>query len=138
MKPKFFILIVFVILSIVRSVNAQGITYPYTVNQATLNPYAGLLNNAFNYSNNTFSGFAGGFNPYTGMPYFYFYQNPNNFIVPFSNLGNNPNFYNNYGRPPVSQPPMYYNQWNSIVTPSGYRPYSNPYFQMAIQGIGGW
>jgi len=117
--------------------NAQGIAYQYTRNQAVLNPYAGLLNNAFNYSNNTMSWFSGGVNMY-GIPYFYVYQNPNNYIVPFSNLNNNPNFYNNYGRPPVSQPPMYYNQWNNMVTPSGYRPFSNPYFEMATQGIGGY
>ena len=137
MKPKLFILIIFFILSIVNSINAQGITYQYTTNQRILNPYNGLLNNAFNYSNNTVSWFSGGINAY-GIPYFYFYQNPNNYIIPFSNLNNNPNFYNNYGRLPVSQTPIYYNNFNNIITPSGYRPYSNPYFQMATQGIGGW
>lgn len=137
MKPKLFILIIFFILSIVNSINAQGITYQYTTNQRILNPYNGLLNNAFNYSNNTISWFSGGINAY-GIPYFYFYQNPNNYIIPFSNLNNNPNFYNNYGRLPVSQTPIYYNNFNNIITPSGYRPYSNPYFQMATQGIGGW
>ena len=137
MKPKLFILIIFVILSIINSINAQGIAYQYTTNQRILNPYNGLLNNAFNYSNNTVSWFSGGINAY-GIPYFYFYQNPNNYIIPFSNLNNNPNFYNNYGRLPVSQPPIYYNNFNNIVTPNGYRPYSNPYFQMATQGISGW
>jgi hypothetical protein len=131
------ILTFFLFLLFGNIVNAQGIAYQYTTNQRVLNPYAGLLNNAFNYSNNTFSYFASGFNA-AGYPYFYLYQNPNNYIVPFSNLGNNPNFYNNYGRPPVSQPPLYLNQWNSMVTPSGYRPYANPYFQMATQGIGGY
>ena len=40
------------------------------------------------------------------------------------NYGYNPNYgYNN-------------NNWNRYVTPSGYRPFVNPYFQMATQGIG--
>jgi hypothetical protein len=30
------------------------------------------------------------------------------------------------------------NGFNRYVTPSGYRPYDNPYFRMATQGIGGW
>lgn len=137
MKNIIFKILILTILSFANFANAQGIVYQYTTNQRVLNPYAGLLNNAFNYSNNTVSWFSGGVNMY-GMPYFYFYQNPNNYIIPFSNLNNDINFYNNYGRIPVSQPPMYYNQWNNIVTPSGYRPYSNPYFQMATQGIFGW
>jgi len=35
--------------------------------------------------------------------------------------------YNNYN---------YNNNWNRYVTPSGYMPFNNPYFQMATQGIG--
>ena len=30
------------------------------------------------------------------------------------------------------------NKFNRYVTPSGYRPFDNPYFRMATQGIGGW
>jgi hypothetical protein len=30
------------------------------------------------------------------------------------------------------------NRFNRYVTPSGYRPFDNPYFRMATQGIGGW
>jgi hypothetical protein len=32
------------------------------------------------------------------------------------------------------------NGFNRYVTPSGYRPFDNPYFRMATQGIGigGW
>jgi hypothetical protein len=32
----------------------------------------------------------------------------------------------------------YNNGFNRYVTPSGYRPYDNPYFRMATQGIGGY
>jgi hypothetical protein len=30
------------------------------------------------------------------------------------------------------------NGFNRYVTPSGYRPFNNPYFRMATQGIGGY
>jgi len=68
--------------------------------------------------------------------------NPN-----FNNFNSYNNYYTNnfvtqcvpyYGRMPVSQRPFYSNQWNGIVTPSGYRPFFNPYFQMATQGIYGY
>ena len=41
------------------------------------------------------------------------------------------NGYNNYGG-------YGYNGFDRYVTPSGYRPFDNPYFRMATQGIGGW
>jgi len=54
----------------------------------------------------------------------------------FNNYGYN-NGYNNlylYGQ----NNNWYNNGFNRYVTPSGYRPFDNPYFRMATQGIGGY
>ena len=65
--------------------------------------------------------------------YGYNYNNYNYNNYGYRNYGyNNNNYnYNNYG--------YNNNNWNRYVTPSGYMPFNNPYFQMATQGIGrGW
>lgn len=54
--------------------------------------------------------------------------------------------YNNYGYNNGYNNSFLYgqnNNWNNngfnrYVTPSGYRPFNNPYFRMATQGIGGY
>jgi len=54
----------------------------------------------------------------------------------YNNYGYN-NGYNNgylYGQ----NNNWYNNGFNRYVTPSGYRPFDNPYFRMATQGIGGY
>jgi hypothetical protein len=64
----------------------------------------------------------------------YGYNNYNYNNYGYRNYGyNNYNYgYNNYNY-------GYNNNWNRYVTPSGYMPFNNPYFQMATQGIGrGW
>lgn len=61
--------------------------------------------------------------------YGYNYNNYNNYG--YRNYGHNNYNYNNYG--------YNNNNWNRYVTPSGYMPFNNLYFQMATQGIGrGW
>lgn len=62
--------------------------------------------------------------------YGYNYNNYNYNNYGYRNYGYNNYNYNNYG---------YNNNWNRYVTPNGYMPFNNPYFQMATQGIGrGW
>lgn len=63
--------------------------------------------------------------------YGYNYNNYNYNNYGYRNYGYNNYNYNNYG--------YNNNNWNRYVTPSGYMPFNNPYFQMATQGIGrGW
>ena len=63
--------------------------------------------------------------------YGYNYNNYNYNNYGYRNYGYNKYNYNNYG--------YNNNNWNRYVTPSGYMPFNNPYFQMATQGIGrGW
>ena len=60
----------------------------------------------------------------------------NNYGNGYNNYGYN-NGYNNgylYGQ----NNNWYNNGFNRYVTPSGYRPFDNPYFRMATQGIGGY
>ena len=59
-----------------------------------------------------------------------------NYNYGYNNYGYN-NGYNNgylYGQ----NNNWYNNGFNRYVTPSGYRPFDNPYFRMATQGIGGY
>lgn len=58
----------------------------------------------------------------------------------YSNYNNyNYNGYRNYGYSNYGYNNYNNNNWNRYVTPNGYRPFYNPYFQMATQGIGrGW
>lgn len=70
----------------------------------------------------------------------------NNYGYSNYNTYNNYNYngYNNYGYSNYGYSNYGYsnynnNNWNRYVTPNGYRPFNNPYFQMATQGIGrGW
>lgn len=126
MNIKFYAFLLFCIFS--NFVNAQGF-YQYSYNNSF---NRGFLNYPFNnFNSNSGAYVQSGVNFY-GAPYFnYYYQNSNNLGFPLYNQ-------NFYYRQPVSPEPLFYNQWNSIVTPNGYRPYHNPYFQMATQGIGGW
>lgn len=68
-----------------------------------------------------------GYNYNYGYNYRYNNYGYNNYG--FNNYGFNNYGYNNYG---------YNNGFNRYVTPSGYRPFDNPYFRMATQGIGGY
>jgi len=55
----------------------------------------------------------------------------------YSNYNNyNYNGYRNYGYSNYGYNNYNNNNWNRYVTPNGYRPFNNPYFQMATQGIG--
>jgi len=64
----------------------------------------------------------------------------------YNNYGYNNYGYNNYGYNNgynngylYGQNNNWYNNgFNRYVTPSGYRPFDNPYFRMATQGIGGY
>ena len=57
----------------------------------------------------------------------------------YNNYGYNYNGYRNYGYNNYGYNNYNYgynNNWNRYVTPNGYMPFNNPYFQMATQGIG--